>query len=217
MIILVRHGEATHHTMHLTGGWTDSTLTELGRQQMRTAGIKLSKYFKGRLLTSPLRILTSDLKRAKESADIIAELTRFGGQIETFSFLREKCNGQAANLTEEEAKKIYQPSETFRELDHRNYPDGETRREFFERTVKGFWQTVNMDNANVIVVTHKGVIQNIIFRWLGMNIDEVYKYNFSVEILPASVTILDINKWKEHTIVTLNDTSHLKYVKFQQN
>lgn len=26
MIILVRHGEATHHTEHLTGGWTDSEL-----------------------------------------------------------------------------------------------------------------------------------------------------------------------------------------------
>lgn len=28
MIILVRHGEATHHTLKLTGGWTDSELTE---------------------------------------------------------------------------------------------------------------------------------------------------------------------------------------------
>ena len=26
MIILVRHGEATHHTEHFTGGWTDSNL-----------------------------------------------------------------------------------------------------------------------------------------------------------------------------------------------
>lgn len=34
MIILVRHGEATHHTQHLTGGWTDSDLTEAGRRQL---------------------------------------------------------------------------------------------------------------------------------------------------------------------------------------
>ena len=31
MIILVRHGEATHHTEHFTGGWTDSNLTDKGR------------------------------------------------------------------------------------------------------------------------------------------------------------------------------------------
>ena len=35
MIILVRHGEATHHTQHLTGGWTDSELTDKGRAYVR--------------------------------------------------------------------------------------------------------------------------------------------------------------------------------------
>ena len=35
MIILVRHGEATHHTQHLTGGWTDSDLTEAGRSSWK--------------------------------------------------------------------------------------------------------------------------------------------------------------------------------------
>lgn len=35
MIILVRHGEATHHTQHLTGGWTDSDLTEAGRSNWK--------------------------------------------------------------------------------------------------------------------------------------------------------------------------------------
>lgn len=40
MIILVRHGEATHHTAHLTGGWTDSDLTEKGRQQIRACAEK---------------------------------------------------------------------------------------------------------------------------------------------------------------------------------
>lgn len=215
MIILVRHGEATHHTMHLTGGWTDSSLTEHGKEQVKTVGIRLSKYFRNKLLTSPLRILSSDLKRANEAADIIAELIHFGGKVETCQFLREKCNGQAANMTEEEAKKIYLPSQSLKDLDHKNYPDGESRREFFNRTVQGLWQAVNMDNANIVVVTHKGAIQNIVFHWLGMNIDEVSKYNFSVDVAPASITILDINKWNEHTIVSLNDTSHLRFIKYK--
>ena len=41
MIILVRHGEATHHTLKLTGGWTDSDLTEKGRWQIEMAAKKL--------------------------------------------------------------------------------------------------------------------------------------------------------------------------------
>ncbi len=48
MIILVRHGEATHHTQHLTGGWTDSDLTEAGRSQLEALAEKLALDFKGR-------------------------------------------------------------------------------------------------------------------------------------------------------------------------
>ena len=70
MIILVRHGEATHHTQHLTGGWTDSDLTEAGRGQLRALADKLAHDFNGK--RDKFRILTSDLKRAVESAEIIA-------------------------------------------------------------------------------------------------------------------------------------------------
>ena len=48
MIILVRHGEATHHTQHLTGGWTDSDLTEAGRGQLRALADKLAHDFNGK-------------------------------------------------------------------------------------------------------------------------------------------------------------------------
>jgi broad specificity phosphatase PhoE len=47
MILLVRHGEATHHTEHLTGGWTDSVLTEKGKNQMRFLAAKLAKILPG--------------------------------------------------------------------------------------------------------------------------------------------------------------------------
>lgn len=66
MIILVRHGEATHHTEHLTGGWTDSELTAAGKVQLQAVASKLAKDFAGQ--SRDLRILTSDLKRAEESA-----------------------------------------------------------------------------------------------------------------------------------------------------
>ena len=100
MIILVRHGEATHHTQRLTGGWTDSQLTEKGRAQIKAAAVKLAKDFAGR--NCKLRILASDLQRASVSAQIIAEELGFKGEIEHCRFLREKNNGIAAGMTEEE-------------------------------------------------------------------------------------------------------------------
>ena len=95
------------------------------------------------------------------------------------------------------------------ELHHRNYPGGETRKEFYDRCVEGIKACADMEKENLIIVAHKGTIQNIIFYWLGFDIEEVNKYNFSVDILPGSVTVLGINKWLEHSIFLLNDTSHL--------
>ena len=99
MIILVRHGEATHHTQHLTGGWTDSDLTEAGRSQLEALAEKLALDFKGR--SEKFRILASDLKRAAESAAIIAARLHMDGKVEKHAFLREKNNGLAAKLQSE--------------------------------------------------------------------------------------------------------------------
>ena len=196
MIILVRHGEATHHTEHLTGGWTDSELTAAGKVQLQAVASKLAKDFAGQ--SRDLRILTSDLKRAEESARIIA--ARLGiSKLEPYEFLREKNNGQAAGLTETAAKALYQQPPTLKE----------TRQEFYDRNVKGLIKCADLERENLLIVAHKGTIQNIIFHWLGLDIAAVNVLNFSVDILPSSVTVLGINKWREHAVFRLNDTSHL--------
>ena len=206
MILLVRHGEATHHTEHLTGGWTDSVLTEKGKSQMRFLAAKLAKDFARHSIK--MRILASDLRRAKDSAEIIAEVLNEQGEVR--AFLREKNNGHAAGLDERTARTLYVMPPSSKELDHRNYPGGETRREFFERTINGIKTLHNLEQENFIIVAHKGTIQNIIFDWIGFDIEEVNQRNFSFDILPASVTVLGINKWQEHAIFLLNETSHLR-------
>lgn len=206
MIILVRHGEATHHTQKLTGGWTDSDLTAKGRWQIEMAARKLAADFAGR--NCPVRILCSDLKRAVESAEIIAKALNCS-KIEQLTCLREKNNGEAAGMTEEAAKKIYCRPATEQELNHRNYPGGETRIEFYERNVKGLLEHADLERENLIIVAHKGTVQNLIFHWLGMEMPQVVGLNMSVDVLPASVSVLGINKWHEHAIFRLNDTSHL--------
>lgn len=207
MIILVRHGEATHHIHNLTGGWTDSSLTEKGKEQLKAVGEKLAEDFAGKKIN--LRILASDLKRAVESAEIINKSLNNNYTVEKYLFLREKNNGQAAGLTEEEAKKIYCRPETEQELNHRNYPGGETRNEFYQRNVEGLLKVADAEKENLLIVAHKGTIQNIIFYWLGMDMNQVVEKNFSVDIHPASVTVLGKNKWHEHAIFRLNDISHL--------
>lgn len=199
MIILIRHGEATHHTERLTGGWTNSVLTAKGREQVRRLAQQLRADFADR---KKPRIYASDLLRARESAEIIAEALRVD-RVELCEFLREKNNGIAANMTETMAKNYYRKPATDRELDHANYPGGETRREFFLRTVEGF-RELDLTGGDIIIVSHKGAIQNIIFDWLGMDIGEVNERGFSVDVLPASLSVLGVNKWNEHAIFLLN-------------
>lgn len=76
--------------------------------------------------------------------------------------------------------------------------------------MRGLQQVVDWEKENLLIVAHKGTIQNIIFAWLGMDIAQVSQQNFSFDILPASVTVLGINKWKEHAVFRLNDQSHLQ-------
>ena len=71
-------------------------------------------------------------------------------------------------------------------------------------------KVADWDKENLIIISHKGTIQNIIFNWLGMDIEDVNRLNFSVDILPSSLSVLGINKWKEHAIFRLNDLSHLQ-------
>lgn len=205
MLVLVRHGQATHHTENLTGGWTDSTLTEKGEAQLR----KLAKRIKADFPPNNRpHIYTSDLKRAVKSAEIIREALGVK-EITKASFLREKNNGKAANVSEQEAKKFFHLPPSDQALDHVNYDGGETRRQFYNRVAKGM-EELNLAQSNIILVAHKGSIQNIIFWWLGMDIEEVSKKKFSVDIRPASVTVLGVNRWHEHAIFLLNDTSYLK-------
>ncbi|WP_051310018.1 histidine phosphatase family protein [Desulfogranum japonicum] len=97
-ILLIQHCQSLHHVEDLTGGWTDCSLSEHGVSQAKMTG----SYIKGMNLEHP-KIYSSDLKRAKETADQIANTLTL--PVETESGLREINNGIAANKTKEWAHK----------------------------------------------------------------------------------------------------------------
>ena len=68
-LILVRHGESEWNREGRVQGQFDSPLTEMGVVQAKS----VSRYLSGVLLKKPLRIYTSPLERASETASIIAE------------------------------------------------------------------------------------------------------------------------------------------------
>jgi probable phosphoglycerate mutase len=88
-LILVRHGESEHHVMELTGGWTDTSLTDRGRRQAERLGPALPFPELDRCL----RLFSSDLLRARQTAEAISEFAGLRPVLR--AELRELNNGVA--------------------------------------------------------------------------------------------------------------------------
>lgn len=196
-LICVRHGQSEYMVTGLTGGWTDTPLTERGRKQAWLTGHKLV-YVKG----TPFQFYSSDLLRASQTADIIGEILSKPPIL--VKDLREHNNGIARNLTREEAEKIRCPI-TDPIMDWIPYPDAESWRMLHDRVVK-FMDTIQKCDT-VLLVAHSMVIVSVIHWWLEFTEDIITRVSFDIDV--CSITRLRINKWGEKTISKLNDSAHL--------
>lgn len=95
-LFLIRHGEAEHMVAELSGGWSESKLTELGKKQAEKTGQKL----KAMLNNKNFYLYISDLSRASETAKIIGNILTTS--VIFSSDLRELNTGSAINKTKKE-------------------------------------------------------------------------------------------------------------------
>ena len=115
------------------------------------------------------KIISSDLKRAKQTADIIKEKLEI--PIEYTEKLREMNNGELAGMLNEEAERLY-PGLYYNTLGiDEKYPNGESPKEFYNRIERNFVEIIDENKGieNILLVTHSGVI-NIIYHIIK-NID----------------------------------------------
>ena len=202
-IILVRHGEAQHMVgvddQQLTGGWTDSELTPLGRQQAHATGQALS------LMVPPqYAFYSSDLSRARETAEIIGDVLHRTPRLTPE--LRELNNGRAAGLTRQAAEAL-RLSRTEPALDWTPYPDAESWGALHDRINSAMDRIAKEALDAVLIVSHAGSIAAIIHWWLELPRSYYSRIGFDID--PCSVSRLGINRFGEKTIVKLNDTGHL--------
>lgn len=179
-IILIRHGEDDNT---VRGGWSNTALTE--------NGISQSEKLADRLISEKINIdeiYTSDLLRAYQTADIIAE--KYGINPIKCMELREVNNGRLAGMKNEIADVKY-PNLYWRCLEwEEHYPDGESPKEFFER-IKKLWNRFSNkykdSDKSIAIVTHAGVI-NIILSIIS---NENYSNKNKPKSVPnASATML---------------------------
>lgn len=201
-LILVRHGEADHMITGLTGGWSDTHLTDLGRRQATATGVCLANLIGDR----PFKFYSSDLARAVETADLIARSLRVSPDY--VDGLRELNNGAAANLTAEEAARIALPI-TQPLIDWAPYPKAESWADMSRRVVS-FLESIQSDqNDLTLLVLHAGSGNAAICWWLGL---EIGRHNIAFQLDPCSISRFSINSYGERAVVKLNDTAHLAHL-----
>lgn len=151
MIYLMRHGADPAERY---GGWSTYGLTEKGREQVHSAKRDLCN--KG--IT---RIYSSDLARAKETAEIVAQ--ELSLEITYLPQFREANNGLLAGLLKTEAAEKY-PGLYWNTLAWtESWPEGESPEQFFHRIQSAWYEfKKQVGNDTVLLVSHGGVMNIIL-------------------------------------------------------
>ena len=174
-----------------------------GQKQARQIAEKLQSLIEDR---EP-KITTSDLKRAKETGEIIAK--SWAGECSVDPDLREISYGIAEGRPETWLNERITPAPDDNRLDHLNIEGGETKRAFVTRVYTAMDRIVAEPHPNHIVVTHGFALTFVISRWIDLPVENAGFVNFRSN--SGSITHLQQDDfWRNRGIRMVNDTSHLK-------
>lgn len=197
--ILIQHGQGEHQVTGMLGGWHDLPLTTLGRTQAARAAERLA----GKELPEDVVMFSSDLKRASETASIIA--SRLGLELRLDARLRELNNGVATGLSLEEADAIRRP-QTEPIAEWVPY-DGAESWHAMTRRVFAAMDRIATAASFAIVVGHGGSLCGAVRWWLGPSWESSRMWEFWFE--NTSFTTLNTNAFGQRQVGRLNDASHL--------
>lgn len=176
---LIRHGETDWNKEQRTQGHTDNTLNETGKSQAEKAAQSLKN-------SNIDLIISSNLKRAVETAEIIARAT--GVEIMIDENLKERNYGEGEGLLREELKAKYESTKT---KDHK-IPGGESYDELLERAWKSFSEHQKAHvHKNVAVVSHGAVIRALLKQIKNWSWDEMFASEGIKNAQPIKLDISD--------------------------
>lgn len=161
-IIIWRHGRTAWNLAGRVQGQTDVPLDEVGREQARSAAARLAAL-------QPSRIITSDLARARETADELGRLA--GVEVEVDTRFRERSFGVREGLTLAEAWEQF-PEHMARWLagDEAGIPGSETSLAAGERFTAALHEHLAAlgPDDTLVVVSHGGVTRAGTCSFLGL-------------------------------------------------
>ena len=164
-IFTVQHTQSEHHTNGMVGSWTDWNLTELGKQQADQIAAKLKQELAGKEAV----LYTSDLKRAKQTADSIADQLQIVPVVKTE--LRERNLGKCCGKSVQWLRENLECEE--KTIDDRLFSDAESRRDEWNRLKPFFDQVMAEDSENIIIVSHGDLLSVFNAMFLGLGVESL--------------------------------------------
>jgi broad specificity phosphatase PhoE len=161
-ILLARHGESDWNRTKRWQGFADRPLTDLGRRQAIELAARLEE-------TELDAVYSSDLQRARETAEIVARSKHL--DVQTVRDLREVDVGSWSGLTRAEAEARY--PEAYARWLHgdEGWEDGETYDQLGERVVRAVQRIAKeRDGQRVLIVAHGGTIRAVHAAALGIDV-----------------------------------------------
>jgi len=171
-------------------------LSATGREQIRLLAERLAA-------DPPSRIVSSDIRRTVESAEIIS--ARLGMAFDRHAGLREVDVGTAKGVSYLEAASRW--PEVFDPAGEGRFPDGESFAEVADRAT-AYLRAAVIDErehgGDVLFVTHGGVVRGVAARLLGLPLTAVAAFlidNASLTTFRIDAGLVNLVSW--------NDTAHL--------
>ena len=199
-IITVQHTQSVHHTNGMVGSWTDWDLTEFGKNQADNIG----KNLKEELADKKVIMYSSDLKRAKQTADEIAKY--LGVEPILRQELRERNLGKCCGKSVQWLRENIECDEVT--VDDRLFSDGESRRDAWNRLKPFYDEVMESDAENIIIVSHGDLLSLWNAMYLGLDVESFYKVD--IHGPAGGVSHMSVGDDGKHRVRNINDMSYIK-------
>ncbi len=164
-IITIQHTQSVHHTNGMVGSWTDWELSELGINQAKNIGDKLKAELGGREFV----IYSSDLLRAKQTAEIVGECLGITPILR--KELRERNLGKCCGKSVQWLRENIEQQE--KSIDDRLFSDAESRRDEWNRLKPFFDEIMTNNEENIIIVSHGDLLSVFNTMFLGLEVESI--------------------------------------------
>ena len=193
MLILVRHGETAVNTEGRLQGQVETALTENGREQARRLAVAVAEL-------EPVAIVSSPLRRARETAGAIGEAT--GLEVEVDDRLTElhygDWEGQRFGDLPGGAFDTWRADPSFAP------PGGESLVDLRARVVPCVEELLDRSRP-VVAVSHVSPIKAAVTWALGVGEDVTWRMHLNV----ASICRVDRRPRGAPVLESFNETAHL--------